>query len=296
MSRLAFTQVLFGTRRVQLAHGDFIGRQPSAALFVDDPRVSEGHAVCVLRRGQLWLLALRRLLAVGGRPVSEVALAPGQHIDLAPGLTVLVEEVTVPPTVLALAAEGQPARVLGQVVSLFEHDDPRMVYVANAAAHVWTAGDECFVRLGVASPARRLVLGEKLRVGAREWTLSLVPSSAASSTPTGAGPLAPLRVVVYFDSVVLERADAPPLTMGGVSARIISELATRTSGTWEEIARAIWVDVPAPDALRHRWDVSLSRLRARLREASMREDLVRTDKAGRVSLVIEAKDLIEDRS
>jgi len=34
---------------VALGHGDFIGRVWTAALVLDDPRVSEGHAMISLR-------------------------------------------------------------------------------------------------------------------------------------------------------------------------------------------------------------------------------------------------------
>ena len=51
---------LDGDRHV-LGVGDLIGRLPSAALVVDDPRVSEAHAIVSLRRAALHLLALRRL-------------------------------------------------------------------------------------------------------------------------------------------------------------------------------------------------------------------------------------------
>jgi pSer/pThr/pTyr-binding forkhead associated (FHA) protein len=63
----------------ELEHGDLIGRLWSAALVIDDPRISEAHALVSLREGGFWLLSLRRKIAVGGRPVSEVRLEPASR-------------------------------------------------------------------------------------------------------------------------------------------------------------------------------------------------------------------------
>src|SRR5690606_9907840 len=71
---------------VDVPAGGFIGRSPFATLHLDDPRVSEAHALVSLRHGSLYLLALRRRFAVDGRPADELRLAEGQLIELAPEL------------------------------------------------------------------------------------------------------------------------------------------------------------------------------------------------------------------
>ncbi|MCP4448371.1 MAG: FHA domain-containing protein [Myxococcales bacterium] len=68
-----------------LEYGDIIGRLDSAALFIDEPTVSQAHAMVTLREGELYLLSLRRLFAVSGSPTSEIRLAEGMEISLADG-------------------------------------------------------------------------------------------------------------------------------------------------------------------------------------------------------------------
>ena len=60
----------------ELEHGDLIGRLWSAALVIDDPRISEAHALVSLREGGFWLLSLRRKIAVG--ELSPASLAPNE--------------------------------------------------------------------------------------------------------------------------------------------------------------------------------------------------------------------------
>jgi hypothetical protein len=48
--------------------------------------------------------------------------------------------------------------------------------------------------------------------------------------------------------------------------------------------------------LRRRWDVHLGRLRAKLREARIREDLVRPDGRGNLELVLAPRDVVEDQA
>ena len=71
----------------ELAHGDLIGRLGTAALHLDDARISEAHAMISLRGEELKLLALRGRFAVGNKPLSGLTLAEGQRISFARGLT-----------------------------------------------------------------------------------------------------------------------------------------------------------------------------------------------------------------
>ena len=67
----------------ELVHGDLIGRVWSAALPINDGRVSEAHAMISLREGELRLLGLRGAFALHGRPTSDLALEAGQRVQLA---------------------------------------------------------------------------------------------------------------------------------------------------------------------------------------------------------------------
>ena len=98
--------------------GEFIGRSAAAHLRLDDPRVSEAHALVSLRGGAFRLLALRGRFAIDGHARSELDLEVGQQIELARGLSVEVVEVVLPAHVLALEGELLPRQILVGVTSL----------------------------------------------------------------------------------------------------------------------------------------------------------------------------------
>ena len=107
---------------------------------------------------------------------------------------------------------------------------------------------------------------------------------------------APLRIVSYFDNVVIERGGVTELKLTGLSARLISELIeVGAPVAWEPLARQLWPhDADAPAALRKRWDMALYRLRRKLSSRSLRPDLVAPDGSGRILLHLEAGDEVVD--
>jgi hypothetical protein len=283
---------------VELGYGALVGRSSVATLRLDDPRVSEAHALVSVRRGELVLCSLRRMLGVRGRPVQDVVLKPGMVIELAPGLFVEVVDVMRPERVLAMEVEGLGRWVLPEAASLHVGPPPMAVprFEPDAALHVWWNGDAWRAR------ARGRDVGE---VGAGD-VVSLdtvdvrfvevdLPSSA--TTPSQ-GPLeAPLRIVAWYDGVEIHREGREPVTFGGVTARILSELVVLAGPVeWHVVAKEVWRESIDVLELRHRWDVSLGRLRARLRDAGLRSDRVRADGGGRVFFVRHAHDRIEDRT
>jgi hypothetical protein len=291
---------LAGGARAELGPGDVIGRVASASLVLDDPRISEAHAMVSLRHGELYLLSLRRLVAVAGKPVSEVLLAPGVEIDLAGACTLRVARVTKPAHVHALRAKPLGTRPLGQVASVVEGPPVRLVgrFVPGAAAHVWSSGpDEWRYRLGERAP-KPLVVGEGFAVGDVRFELCAIALAATSHEPTaGGGIMAPLHIVAHYEGVEIHRPNRPVVTLGGVGARLISELVVLAGPvSWEVVARELWKDEIETSELRHRWDVALGRVRARLREASVRTDLIRSDGGGMLQLVLYDGDRVDDRT
>jgi hypothetical protein len=282
-----------------LEHGDLVGRLWSAALRVDDPRVSEAHAMVSLRGGELWLLALRRMVAVDGKPVSEVALAPGVAIELAPGLVVQVETVELPAEILAVRAPGMPTLALPSVCSVFGGAKPSLAsgFRPDAPASIWSDGVEWRLRVG--DVERPVHPGARFDVDGATFEIVTLPvgSSGPGATRVLGGVHAPLRIVANWDQVHLHRPDEPTLVIGGVGARLISELVQLGGpASWDVVAREIWKDDSDDDTLRNRWDVVLARLRNRLREARIRPDLIQTDGRGGVALVLRDGDTVEDRS
>jgi pSer/pThr/pTyr-binding forkhead associated (FHA) protein len=291
-----------------LGPGDLIGRVHSAALVIDDARVSEAHAMVSLRGGELKLLGLRGVFAVAGRPTNEVTLVAGMEIELAPGLPLFVEETELPDRVLALEADGLPRQVLVGTSSIMSGGaevgaTPKLVgrYHDSAAAHLWSSGDAWRLRLrgGV---ARDLEAGDVFVVDDTRITVVAVTLARAGQQRTHieGGLSSPIRVVANFDSVhihQLGREQDQPLVLDGIAARIVSELvAVAGPVAWDVLAGEIWRDEVDRLQLRRKWDVSLARLRRKLREGRVRPDLVRAGGTGHVELMLYAGDVVDDQT
>lgn len=280
----------------RLAHGDFVGRLWSAALRFDDGRVSEAHALVSLRGDRLHLLALRGLFRVAGRRSSEVALEPGVEVELAPGLTLTVDEVHLPETVLGLEGDGLPRQVLAGVCSLQLRPEPELTpgFHRKAPARLWSTDAGWTLDLGGEDP-RPLPAGETFELEGRSFrAVEIRLADAAEPATRHAGPM---RIVASFDTVELHSPGRAPLVLSGVQARLVSELvALDGPARWDLLAGLLWPDEAEPSVVRRRLDVTLSRLRRRLREAGMRTDLVHADGAGSIVLLLDPEDRVEDRS
>lgn len=285
----------------ELGPGAIVGRSREVALALDDPRVSEAHAMVSLRRGQLHLIALRRRFYVAGQPVSEARLRRGLELELARGLAFRVESVQRPKQVVVLDAPALGARVLAGVVTIYGGDPPRLVrrYEADGDAHVWNMGDSWRWR-PKGGDATELDVGDGFAVGAAELRLTKVPvAKLGCATTRGATEgQAPLSIVASYDTVELRTPDRPVAHVNGICGRVLTELvAIGGPVSWDVVAREVWPEHDGPkDELRHRWDVTLGRLRKKLREAGVRPELVTTDGAGQVWLVLFEGDTAVDRS
>ena len=284
----------------ELVPGDLIGRLWSAALPLDDARVSEAHAMVSLRGQELHLLALRGRFAVGGKPQTEITLAPGMEVQLARDLSLTVEDVTLPTEVLAVEGEGLPRQVLTGVCSLRFDPRPSLVprYKADGAAHIWSDGQEWKWRVAE-GPAHSIEPGATLHVG--EITLRAVlvtlASAARSATRVLGSVQPPLRIRAQFDTVHLLREGEPAVALNGISARLLSELVAFAAPVdWQMLAREVWPDEPHEPLLRRKLDVNLARLRRKLEAAGIRSDLVRADGRGHFELFLYDGDEVEDRT
>jgi hypothetical protein len=273
----------------EVSHGGVLGRLWSAALPLDDARVSEAHAMVSLRGEELKLLSLRGLFSTGRRPVRELTLETGQRISLARGVVVEVLDVELPDRVLALEAEGLPAQVLAGVCSLITGAPPALVsgYHEGAAARIWSMGSEWRIRIGD-SDAQVLAAGSRWEIDGFEVRVVEVPLATATQRDTlfRAGMQPAIRLVTRFDTVHVHREGMPVTSISGIPARIVSELAAvQAPVSWEAVANGIWGDLERL-TLRRRWDVNLRRLRVKLRDARLRPDLVRADGSGNFELVL----------
>ncbi len=282
----------------QLVPGDIIGRVWTAALVVEDARVSEAHALVSLREGALVLLALRRLLRVDGRELQQVTLVPGLRVELADGVGLDVEAVELPAGVLAIEGAGLGRRVLSGAAFLRAGPRPELLprYVADARVQLWSYGTGWRARVDD-HPPYDIRAGDVVQVDDTVFRIVEVRLRDAERDGTEVGAQAPLRVVARHVTVHLHREGHPVCVLAGVPGRIVSELAVMgVPVSWEVLAAQVWPDETDRNALRRRWDVHLARLRAKLREARIREDLVRPDGRGNVELVLGAGDVVDDQT
>lgn len=283
----------------ELEHGDVIGRVWSAGLVLDDPRVSEAHALISLREGAFWVLSLRRMLAFEGRAVAEIRLIPGARFEIADGLTLTVEEVELPDRVWTLEAEGLPRVVLPSVCSVRGRPRPQIVgrFEPNAPCVIWSTGESWRLRLDGAE--RTLTAPDAFQVDGIGFRVVEEPAgtSGPGVTLLPGGVHAPLHVVAAFDTVQIHRDGEPVLMIVGVQARIVSELAQIGQPvSWRAVAAEVWPDEASDAALRKRWDVAIARLRVRLRTARIRADLLHADGSGNIELLLRPDDRVDDRT
>lgn len=285
----------------ELGHGDLVGRLWSAALPVADARVSEAHAMVSLRGQELLFLPLRGRFSLDGVRQTSLVLAAGQRVTLVDGFDLVVEEVSLPAAVFAIEGDGLPRVVVSGVCSLMTRPRPELVprLVPDAPAHVWGDGEGWCLTMG--GETRALRVGETWEVDGRSFRAVALSLEAGGRTTTrldGTQASAEaLRIVAQFDTVHLHRQGGGALALSGLAARVVSEVVTFDGPVpWEVLARELWSAEDDVHLLRHKLDVTLSRLRARLREAGMRPDLVRSDGFGHVEIFLHDGDRVEDRT
>ena len=286
-----------------LIAGDLIGRMPRADLRVDDPRVSEAHALVSLRGAELRLIALRGRMSVDGRQVQAITLTRGLRVILAGFWPLVVESVTLPDEIFALAFDdgddaSGPFAVAG-VMALYLGPPPRLApgFDPDADAVVW--GDDRGLTLRSAAGDTHLAAGDATTFGATTVRVHAAPLSTLSSDTTldhGHFDVA-LTLVLHYDTVHVRPSAGSAVVFDGLPARLLSELAAlRTPVAWQSLARLLWDDGDDDAILRPRWDQAVSRIRRRLRAGRVRGDLLRSTGAGLVELNLGPADTIEDHS
>ena len=286
---------------VDVPAGGIIGRLSSAALRVDDPLVSEAHALVSLRGAHLKLLALRGWLEVDGNRSPDVVLRSGQRIALAQGLALEVDSVRLPSHVIAIVGLGpEPVELSSGVYSVVVRPPPGLSelkpgFQGNASAHVFSSTDGWRIRIRNQPP-------EDVLAGAR-WEIEGVEVSAVALPLGHAGAqdtlyhrgriYPPTHITARYETVHIVPEGGPPVVLVGVPARIVSELcALAVPAAWEMVAAEIWKDEADRHLLRQNWDRNLRSLRARLRQHGLREDLVRPDGRGNVELFLLPGDIV----
>lgn len=297
MMRVGATFRLPSDEIATLGHGEIVGRLWSARLQLDDPRVSEAHAMVSLRGGELRLVGLRGRIGVGGQWLGEVELYPGLVVAMAPGLELRVEDVSLPEAVLALEGDGLARQVLHSACSLVLRPRPFLEPSVHpdAAAVIWSSGLGFTVRIGT-EPTRPMLPGDTFQVDGRTFRAVAVPTTGSITDATAASRLAgPLHIVARYDTVHIAR-DGETVVLAGLSARILSELiAAGRPMSWDALAGELWGHDEGRDSLRRKLDVAMFRLRDRLRKARVRPDLVRASGTGVFEVVLHPRDVTVDQ-
>jgi hypothetical protein len=235
---------------------------------------------------------------VRGRPVAEVALVPGLAVQLARGLAIEVLEVTLPDEVLGVEGPGLPRQALPGVASVLPGPRLKRGWHEAAAAQIWSTGEGWSLRTDDGA-VRPVSAGDHLSLAEGALRFVGMPLGAAgrSATRRQGGVDAPLVLVSTYEGVTVHRDGDVDVSFGGIQARLVGELVSMGGeAPWRVLAGELWPDLDDDALLRSRLDVTLSRLRGRLRGARVRTDLVGTDGAGSVKLLLYPHDRLEDRT
>jgi hypothetical protein len=283
---------------IELEPGDLIGRASGCVLRIPDRRISEAHAMVSRRREGLALVALRGRITRDGKPKSRVALEVGTRVVLSGFFPLVVSAMSVSMTrlgVLDERARGDDERPvpLGRVVSLHADRPPIAYFDPDGLAHI--LGGRKGPRLRQpAEPDIPLQVGETFAVGDRTYRLVETRLAVESQSTIEPGQFEDaLRIVAKFDVVQISSDSGRGLSLDGIAARLVSELAEiRAPVAWAELARVLW-NAPADAATRHRWDQLLVRIRSKLRAAGIRGDLIRSNGSGLVELALGPGDKVK---
>lgn len=292
------TVAVAGMRPRKVRPGAIIGRLASAEVRVLDARVSSAHALVALRTGGFQLLALRGRLQIDGVEEPTVDLEVGSRVQLAEGVDLEVMEVELPERVLALQVDDTVVQLWADVYSLVKSPTPELVpeYRAGALAYVCSSASGWLLERRDATTIPIVAGDEWALEGVRLFVTELPVSTLANPATLTATDLArsPLRVVGRFTTVQIHRRNRESVALNGQPAQLVTELGEMgVPAPWEVLAGSLWRDVPDLVQLRRRFDRVVQRIRQRLREHGIRENLVRSSGTGSLELWLEPGDGFE---
>ena len=285
--------------RTTLVPGGIIGRMDGAALHIDDVRISEAHAMLSLRGGELKLLALRGRFSLGDKPLSELVLKLNQRVLFARDLALTVVDLSLPETVFALEGPGLARHILGGVSSLRLKPRPRVIGRYDADADAWFYSSGGGWRMHMPGEDVRPLTAGDVSIAGQTWRVLEVPLEVASHerTRVAGGVASALQIVANYDTVHVLRDGHPALVLNGRQARVVSELATIGAPCgWDALAPTLWPDAEDRNHMRRKWDITLAKLRSKLRAHGVRGDLIQADGKGNFELVLNAGDEVRDNT
>ncbi len=278
---------------VTVRPGGILGRLPGAALRLSGPAISEVHAYVSLRGAALRLLALRCPVHVDGHAVEDVELEPGQVVALSPEVVLQVDDVVLPPEVLTVLDLGpDPVVVPGPEASLVLAPALELVegHAPDAQAWLWEEDDGWRVQRRDAAPLA-VARGMRLSFDGRNVVLDLRPLGRLHNVtrrPSRPG----LRITLARHETDVAGPHGERLRLTGRLHDLVRELRLYDEPThWEEIALEIWGE---DAALREGFKRLTRRLRNKLQQAGLRDDLVTSDGDGRWRLLLAPEDVVDD--
>jgi hypothetical protein len=284
-----------GGTPVALAPGVLVGRLQSANLRVADPRVPEAAALVSLRGRELHLLSLRQAVVVDGVLEDDLLLAAGLRFSLAAAVPVEVVRVELPERALALQMPGQVRELCAPVYSFVRSPEFDLVpgLVDGALGRVWSTAEGWALDAGRGPEALRLGQSFEVEGLALRVVDVSVEDLAVAATESRSRPLV---ITVRTTSAVVAGSGRVPLPVDGLPAELLTELALGGQPVaWEPVARALWGKREG-NTLRMSWDRALRRLRERLREGGVRDNLVRADGKGNFELFLLPGDRVVDET
>lgn len=284
-------------QRVLLGPGDFIGRSEMAALCLDDPRISEAHAMISLRDGALKLIALRGRFRHKGKVLSEVELVAGLEVELAGHVTLRCEHVEMPESMLGLLIGEELEVMLTTTLTLYTEDFPtlRRGYDPMGAAVFWSTGSQWRASLGSAPPIP-LTLGDRLELDGTTIEVIAIELERAARAHTRKTIRSPWTFTCHEAHVDIAPEGQSLIRITGIPGKILLHLLRRGgSASCTQIIGDVWPeDASEPQALRRRFDAGLKRLRDHIAcLLPQGEHLVALDGTGVIALTLAAQDRVE---
>jgi len=280
--------------------GGIVGRSPYSAVHIDDPAISEAHALLSWRGGELRLIALRRRFAVRGQAVEAVRLFEGDEIELAPGWAIEILEVTLPPHVLTLEGAGLPTQLLPDVAALTLGPPPTLStrISPSADATLWQSSEMPPPGVRIRSSDGGEITPDSdgnFALGGQRFRILAVPTRSVADAATGR-PSQREALSVTLDGELVRIGDiSRTIEFQGVQGRLLRILTVeRVACDWPTLASRVWTDRADWDALRSRLDTTVSRIRQRLKSVGFAPALLRSNGAGGFLLALEERDHVLD--
>lgn len=284
-----------------LVAGGIIGRAATMHMRINHPAISEAHALLSLRGGNFYLLALRGGLAASGQSVTELKLAVDCEVQLTSDITVKVVELNLPDYALGIeVVNGHIIPLMAEVSSLMPGSSLVLMPGWNQDAMGWIfssgAGWTLMERGRVGVD---LQAGQHHMVGGLWFSVVSLPASGMQvSTTEHQGRVFPAMAILFNETEVrIDVPGRPPVDINGVLGRILAELARFGKRVpWTAVFEAAFEEPPWPDIAlaRKRWDSSVFRIRARLRDERLRVDLLYVDGQGNVELRLYPGDTLNE--